>query len=335
LGKPALFPRVAASQGRLPVRRLSIVIPWIGPAEQLEDTLATVLQNRPSGCDVLVALAEPYNDPYGVADEVTFVPPPARKDNNFVALVNRAVTQAEAPVVHVLACGVRVTEDWTSAALLHFDDASIAAVAPAMVSAQNPERVVAAGVDFTAAGARQLAQQGRAYNLPELVKTRPLAAPLCGGFFRKSVLEALDGFDASLSPHAAELDFALCAAALDLRTECEPASVLECASAPIDNRFATGRSLERIFWRHATAEQRRERSKAHTMRLLGELGYAMIQPQWLGHAAGRAVGWLTGNFEHSPAARIATARERLSAEPQILRMPRATSSTSQSHRRAA
>src|SRR5690606_32409978 len=132
LGKPALFPRVAASQGRLPVRRLSIVIPWMGPAGQLEDTLATVLQNRPSGCEVLVALAEPYNDPYGVADEVTFVPPPARGDANFVALVNRAVTQAEAAIVHVLASGVRVTEDWTSAALLHFDDASIAAVAPAL-----------------------------------------------------------------------------------------------------------------------------------------------------------------------------------------------------------
>lgn len=317
------------------MRRLSIVIPWMGPAGQLEDTLATVLQNRPSGCEILVALAEPYNDPYGVADEVTFVPPPARGDANFVALVNHAVTQAEAPVVHVLACGVRVTEDWTSAALLHFDDASIAAVAPALVSAQNPQRLLAAGVDFTPAGARQLAQQGRAHNVAELVKTRPLAAPLCGGFFRKSVLEAFDGFDSSLSPHAAEIDFALCAAALDLRTECEPTSILECATAPTDARLATGRSLERIYWRHATAEQRREHSKAHTMRLLGEFGYAMIQPQWLGHAAGRAWGWLTASFEHCPSARIATARERLAAEPQILRMPRAASTAPQSQRRAA
>lgn len=317
--------------------RLSIVIPWIGPSGPFEDTLAAVLQNRPSGSEVLVALAQPYDDPYGLNDEVTFVVSPG---SDLVSLVNRAVEASTAPIIEVVPCGMLVTEGWTSAALLHFADPDIAAVAPAIVSSQNPQQVLAAGVNLSKSGVRQLAQAGQKHDVTRLVQTRPLAAPLTGGFFRKSVLTALGGFDATLGATAADLDFALCAAALELRTECEPTSVLTTSQRlGSDGSLATGRQLEQLFWRHLPAEQRRDRVTSHYLQCAAELGYACVQPWWLAHATGRALGWLTARGDAATAERIAKARESLAAneESQILAMPvrRSTHDGQRTVRRAA
>ena len=53
--------------------RLSIVIPVLGDSQQLDDTLVSVLENRPANCEILVVHNEPYHDPYHLSDEVQFV----------------------------------------------------------------------------------------------------------------------------------------------------------------------------------------------------------------------------------------------------------------------
>jgi len=55
------------------VTQLSIVIPATGTQEQLDQTLVSVLENRPSDCEVIVPHAFDYKDPYDLHDEVTFV----------------------------------------------------------------------------------------------------------------------------------------------------------------------------------------------------------------------------------------------------------------------
>ena len=57
--------------------RLSIVIPAVTSAAELEETLLSVLENRPEQCEVIVALACEYDDPWNLRDEVTFVRAPA------------------------------------------------------------------------------------------------------------------------------------------------------------------------------------------------------------------------------------------------------------------
>lgn len=312
--------------------RLSIVIPWVGPAEPFEATLAAVLQNRPSGCEVLVPLSAPYDDPYELAGEVEFLPAAGGRES-LTALANRGMQAAQAPVVQFLGCGQTVTDGWTSAALLHFDDPEVGAVAPALVAQQHPERVLCAGIDFQG-GARRICQSGRRWNVAELVQTRPLGAPLTGGFFRRDALEALGGFDETLSDMMADTDMALALASLGFRTECEPTSVI--ASLPqgaSDGSFASGRSAERICGRYR--EEARVGS-GRALRLAGELARCLVQPKWLAHAAGRAIGKLQASFERSHAARLAAAREALAQEPSLLKLPtRGTTVHGSTHRRAA
>lgn len=316
--------------------RLSIVIPWTGPAGPFEDTLAAVLQNRPSGCEVLVALSQPYDDPYQLASEVTFLPAEGKSDA--VSLINRGIEAASSSVVEVITCGLIVSEGWTSAALLHFDDSTVAAVAPVLVSEANATRVLAAGVNFTPGGARQFAQAGRRHDVAELVKTKPHAAPFAGGFFRKSVVEALGGFDAALGVHAADLDFAMCAVELGLRIECEPTSVISSGKLAADNgSLSAGKTLEQLFWRHLSPAERREVTPAHYLRIVNETAFGLVQPWWLAHSVGRALGWLASSLDRGHAARIAQAKEQLETSAAILSFPRKAASPSGAafNRRAA
>lgn len=301
--------------------RLSIVIPFSGPQGPFEDTLAAVLQNRPSGCEVLVAHAQPYDDPYALGEEVTFVHAP-QAGSNLVALANCGVEAAASAVIEIVPCGAIVTEGWTSAALLHFADPQIAAVAPAVLPSVDAKCITSCGVNLSSAGARQLAQRGRKYCVTELVKSSPLAATLCGGFFRKEVVSALGGFEARLGKHAADLDFALCAKQLGLRTEGEPASIVIAKDALADDgSFAAGRTIEQLYLRHRPAIE--GSLAAHALHCAGEAAFSLVQPWWLAHALGRCVGALASVLGDATAARITAARERFAGdEPQILALPR-------------
>src|SRR5437016_2690011 len=57
----------------LNVARLSIVIPVLGNAADLERTLVSVLSNRPRGCEILAVTNTPYPDPYNLSGEVRFL----------------------------------------------------------------------------------------------------------------------------------------------------------------------------------------------------------------------------------------------------------------------
>lgn len=317
--------------------RLSIVIPWVGPSGPFEDTLAAVLQNRPNGCEVLVAVAHPYDDPYGLTDEVTFIATPHA---DLITMVNRCIEAATAPVVQIIPCGMQVTESWTSAALLHFAEAEIAAVAPVIVNDKDHSRVLAAGINFSRGGARLAAHGGQPLAVEKLVQSPPMAAALAGGFFRRSVLLALGGFDAKMGEASADLDLAFCLGELGLRVECEPTSVLLATAVNgATGSYSEGLQLEKLFWKHLTADQRKDRVVQHYLCCAAEAGYALLQPWWLARLAGRAAGWLASFGSASTADRIAIARECLAADegPQILSLhgKRASQAVDRNARRAA
>ena len=53
--------------------RLSIIIPVLGNPTRLDDTLVSVLENRPANCEIIVVHTRPYDDPYELSGEVRFL----------------------------------------------------------------------------------------------------------------------------------------------------------------------------------------------------------------------------------------------------------------------
>lgn len=131
---------------------LSIVIPTPGDTGALEETLLSVLENRPEGCEVVVALACEYDDPWNLAEEVRFVRAPAGA--GLVGCVTAGVQATTGDVIHLLAAGWKATPGWTDAAVARFDDATTGAVIPLGVDGATPDRVVSAGLKFKRGGRR-------------------------------------------------------------------------------------------------------------------------------------------------------------------------------------
>jgi hypothetical protein len=147
-----------ANQGRLPVPRLTILIPALSTTERLEHTLVSVLGNRPARCEIVVVLGHPYDDPYHLVDEVAFVQAP--EGAGLSECVNLGWRESTGPIVHVLSCGAAVAEGWADAALAHFCDWHVAAVAPLVLDDAENTRVISAGLEYHRAGIRRLRARG-------------------------------------------------------------------------------------------------------------------------------------------------------------------------------
>lgn len=139
--------------------RLSIVIPVLGRSKQLDDTLVSVLENRPADCEIIVVHTRPYDDPYDLAGEVRFLK--ARRRAGIGGCLNLALSVCKAPVVHVIACGVEVCPGWADAALRRFVDPHIVAVAAMLLDSNERQSVVSAGLAYHAGGTVWRIDQGR------------------------------------------------------------------------------------------------------------------------------------------------------------------------------
>ena len=138
--------------------RLTIIIPAYGRQQDLDDTLLSVLENRPTHCEVLVPHTESYHDPYDLSDEVRFVSVPSV---GLVELVNAAIDASQAALVHILQSGTQVTPGWTDAVVDQFAaDFALAAVAPRMMnrSGQAPQEL--RGIRYLPGGAKRYVPAG-------------------------------------------------------------------------------------------------------------------------------------------------------------------------------
>ena len=109
--------------------RVSIVIPLQRDEKLFEETLLSVLENRLAGCQIVAVHNGTYTDPFDLSDEVSFV---TARSSNLVDLVRDAFDATAAPLVHVLGAGMKATPGWLDEAFDRFDDADVAAVAPAL-----------------------------------------------------------------------------------------------------------------------------------------------------------------------------------------------------------
>jgi hypothetical protein len=274
------------------VPRLSIIIPVAGDLRDFENGLASVLQHRPDDCEIIVPLTVAYDDPYQLAEEVRLID--ARRCTAWTQAVAVGLAAARSPVVHLLASGAEVTEGWTDAALRHFDDGRIAAVAPLVFDLADPQRLLSAGLEYGRGGVRRLRDRrplGRAASIV-LGPTRSAA------FYRLDALLAIGGFCGAVGDALADVDLALSLERVGWRAIVEPRSVVYARQTdPAVTEFAGGLYAERLFRRHFPAyrDSRLGAALGHASLVLSELASCAIRPRRAMRLAGRMIAacqWL-------------------------------------------
>lgn len=282
-----------------------------GGAGPLEATLASVLQFRPTSCEVVVVHRGKYEDPYGLSSEVHFIAGPPRA--NTVDLLNVGIEAARGDIVHLLAPGVEVEEDWTVAAMRYFHDPLVSSVGPVVHDIENRDNTLAAGLGFSAGGGRVVFSSPPHPN--ELV-----GPPLAAAFYRRRVLQALGGLDRDLSISLVDVDLALCCEELGFRTVVEPASRVYATNRVLrtDAGFWQGQAAERLFWRHMKHRGSMSSWLAHPFSIAAECLREAPSPSAVTSLLGRVVGSL-----HSEGAtqikRLEAAQEALEASRNTIR----------------
>ncbi len=193
------------AEGIVSVLNASIVIPSVSDARRLETTLISLLENRPSDCEIVVPHSGYYDDPYDIADEVRLIDVPAARTE--VELLAVGWSMCQAPIVHTLAPGATVEAGWMDDALARFQQPEVMAVAPQSQFSDGDATygVVADDFGMRAAGT-----------------TAHVQAPMRqAGFYRYSLLAALGGFSTRMEEYA-DLDIGLWLA--EAGGQCEVAS---------------------------------------------------------------------------------------------------------------
>lgn len=214
-----------------------------------EETLVSVLENRPDRSEIIVVLGCEYADPWNIREEVEFVRAP--EGASVVACINVGLASCAGEVVHVLAPGWKATPDWTVGPMARFEDSKVGAVVPLVVSHTDRETVVAQGLAYRFGGRRVVIKP----RSRDAAAIRPACGPLLqAGFWRADVLE-LDGhgFSVACGDSHADADLAVTLRAAGYETVVEPESRVIDSSAkqPCCGPFAMGLAAERLFWRSA------------------------------------------------------------------------------------
>lgn len=270
--------------------RLAIIIPHAGDVPALEDTLASVLANRPDDCEVFVVLLRPYDDPYGIETEVQFVQGNPRE--GAAGAVNLGIHLAGASVIHVLWCGTEVQEGWAEPALARLADPRVAAVAPLVLDVDVPNRVVAAGLAYHVSGSVVPLAAGRLIDVMTPGAKRVLAPHPAAAFYRKSAVESLGGFDPAVGDRLAGIDVGLALERLGWVTVMEPACRVLASrrSRPRVGVFRQAVEAERLFWRWAPVLGRARSVAAHALLTIGEGARGMLNLSIVPRTAGRLAG---------------------------------------------
>jgi hypothetical protein len=256
-----------------------------------EDTLASVLQHRPDDCEVIVAHAKPYDDPYQLSGEVCFVARPHARQG--VELLNAGFEAARSSVVHIVQCGLAVAEGWTDAALEHFEQEQIATLAPVIVAAESPQRIMSAGQGYSRWGRVFACSAGQRLDRKHL-SNGIIGPTITAGFYRRSWWR-LVRWDESLGDDFADAHFNLTIAALGGQTILEPESRLhdvDCRFLAADEPygFATARAAERLFWSHSQSPRTIGSVSLRLLRMIGEAIVALPSPRSATGMLGRLIG---------------------------------------------
>ena len=191
--------------------RLSIVIPAPGDEATLEETLVSVLENRPTDSEIVVVLGFGYHDPWNVGEEVQFIQAPI---DPIVLRVSILGLRRALVVSFVLAAGWRATPFWTDVAVEHFNNEQVAAVVPLEVASDDSDRIVATGIEVGRGGRRVMLRPwgdaSRVQGFNEEDYPSPSGPTLEAGFWSRQMIDRLTfGFCPACGDEYADADMAV------------------------------------------------------------------------------------------------------------------------------
>lgn len=263
------------------MRLLSIVIPSYCRADLLRRCLASIERHAPADTEVIVVDdSSPQGTIANTAREfgwVRVVRLPRR--SGFCAAANCGIAAARAQIVELLNDDTEVTPHWATTALAVFDDTSVAAVAPLVLTAAGSVahagvpsasatppaaedlRIDSAGDRYHLGGIAAKRGHGQTLAPPYLRSCRVFGASASSAFYRRDLLLAVGGFPESFVAYFEDVDvsFRLNRAGYQIRFE--PASrVLHHVSASYGRpgrRLLEQQSFneERVFWRNIPSRE--------------------------------------------------------------------------------
>jgi hypothetical protein len=297
------------------VPRLSIIVPYQQNDSALESTLLSLLENRPQQAEILLSHDGSYSDPYGLGkDELMLIE--CNRGTSTIGLINQAVAASCSPVVEVIMPGTVVEGGWAESPIIDFEDDMIAAVAPVTYCEGTPYF----GIDAGYLPRRSIVTDDHGQH--ECV---PM---INGGFFRRRVLLALQGFIEVGSREASEVEFGLAIHTLGMEAVLNDESFIsttKSAFASQTGAYAMGQVTGQLAMAYSQIEGS-DIVIESLMARLGRLATGLMNPS----AVAERLGWVFGIRDRALVAKVG---ERVSRAERYLN--RDTAVESQPYRKAA
>lgn len=250
---------------------LSVIIPTHRGGTLLYRCLKSVTQHAPANTEILVVddgspqeALEPIIRDF---PNVYLLRLPCRR--GFCYAVNTGIEAARHPIVELLNDDTEVSAGWADAALIHFQQADVVAVAPLIL--QSPKRksassipiayIDSAGDDYDPGGYARKRGHGLPWSdqLPlQLRQAGPVtSASACAAFYRREAIRAAGGLAFSFKAYFEDVDLGLRLRQRGGQIIYEPASVVWHHGSASYGCFPHRPLLEqqscneeRLFWRH-------------------------------------------------------------------------------------
>lgn len=266
--------------------RLSIVIPASSEQEALEATLVSVLENRPSQCEILLICDSSYHDAYQLEDEVRIIRTPNSGQMQWHHLANIGLSESRSNTVHLLHPGVCVEEGWVDPALEILEyETDVAAVSPLVFCDKHPAAPLMGVAVRHGAGRSELRPNSLKAGTSAPVGFAPSRL---AGFFRRSSLAEVGGWDAQMTAELADVElgcaFELLGEYTKVGRRCNLTLTHDTDASATG--FSDGRARETIIRRYDRLEGQKIRDSA-MLASLGRLPSPQAASYFLGRISGR------------------------------------------------
>jgi hypothetical protein len=307
-------------QESIAVPRLSIIVPHLHDDAGLELTLLSILENRDSDLEVLIAHDGSYTDPYELGqDEAVLIE--SSKGVTLSSQLNLTIASACSPYIQVLLPGAVVERGWFEEALEILSNRSISAVCQPILCSDTDE--VISGLSADSLPHRRVT--GISGNVGS-----PL---LFGGVFRKRMFNAVGGWFEASSREIAEVELALLFSVLGLEigsTESARIRAPKRLVAGAESGYEIGHACGQLACAYASIEHSGIVIDSLARRL-GHLASGLMSPKTVAERLGWVMGIRNRGYVDIVRNRLESAAEAVSGQPSTLSMP----TTSQVVRRRA